>query len=939
MSNVTPNYAGFAEALGAVLPAERIITDPLRRRVFGIDASFYRLVPELVVQVESEAEVAEVCRAAQRHGTPLTFRAAGTSLSGQAVTDAVLVRLGSDGWRGCQLGQGAVEIRLEPGLTGAQANARLAPHGRKIGPDPASINAAMIGGIAANNASGMCCGIAQNSYNTLKSMRLVMADGTRLDTGDPASRDAFRKSHGALLDRVVALARRTKADPELAQRIAKKFSIKNTTGYSLNALIDFEDPFDILQHLMIGSEGTLGFISEITYRTVEDPPHKASALVIFPDIEAACRAVAALSRAPVAAVEIMDRAALSSVEDKPGFPERLKGMPEQATALLIETRAGDKSRLGEQITAVAAAIAEVPVLEEAAFSDRLSDTTPLWAIRKGLFPSIGAMRATGTTVIIEDVAVTVDKLAAAVRDLQGLFEKHGYDEAIIFGHALEGNVHFVFTQAFDNQDEIARYGAFMDDVAALITGTYDGSLKAEHSTGRNMAPFVELEWGRAATALMAEIKALFDPNGLLNPGVILNADPKAHLKHLKPMPAVDPVLDTCIECGFCEPTCPSRALSFTPRQRIAALREFERGTDTPTVTAAQLKRLFAYPGVKTCAGDGLCSLACPVGIDTGQAIKAMRGREAGRPARWLIETVARHYGPVLASSRLGLRAAVLAHRLLGPRLFSGLCSKARAWSGDRVPFLPDSLPRPAKVPSARATGSGRPRLAYFPSCATRLMGPGVDDEETADLPETMMTVFDRAGIDLVLPQNLGRLCCGMPFESKGHFDVADQKGEELRQALDATSENGNLPVVFDTSPCALRLLRAGAGNLEVLDQSQALERYALPNLTLKKVAGPIALHATCSTRRRNLEPSLRAVAEACAEQVVEPPDIQCCGFAGDKGFFTPELNRSALRSLKAELPAECREGVSTSRTCEIGLSHHSGRPYRAVAYLVERCSR
>ena len=242
------------------------------------------------------------------------------------------------------------------------------------------------------------------------------------------------------------------------------------------------------------------------------------------------------------------------------------------------------------------------------------------------------------------------------------------------------------------------------------------------------------------------------------------------------------------------------------------------------------------------------------------------------------------------------------------------------------------------LPHNTAAGT-RPRLVYYPSCAARLMGPGADDEETASLPETLAKVFDRAGYDLVLPDRPGGLCCGMPFESKGHFQVADDKSAELRRALEAASEGGRLPIVFDTSPCALRLLRAGAGNLQILDSSEALERFALPKLALTKTAGPVALHATCSTRRMNLEPSLRAVAEACCERVIEPPDIQCCGFAGDKGFTRPELNASALRRLREDLPADCRAGVSTSRTCEIGLSHHSGRPYRSLAYLVERCSR
>jgi D-lactate dehydrogenase len=479
-----PDFACFEQEVAASLPRARIVTDPLRRRVFGIDASFYRLVPEVVLLAESEAEVSDICRIAQRCGTAVTFRAAGTSLSGQAVTDSVLVRLSYDGWRDWEILEDATAIRLQPGLTGAQANARLAPYGRKIGPDPASINAAMIGGIAANNASGMCCGVAQNSYQTLKSLRVVLADGTILDTGDPANRDAFRKSHGGLLGGLAALAQRTRDNKALAQRIRDKYRIKNTTGYSLNALIDFDDPFDILAHLMIGSEGTLGFFSEVTYRTVPDPAHKATALVFFPTTEIACRAVAALKPSPVSAVEIMDRAALRSVTHRPEAPAVLKDLPDQAAALLIDVRAEDSDALSSKIVAAETALSDIETLEPLAFSRDAKTYAALWSLRKGMFPSVGAMRETGTTVIIEDVAVSTEKLAGAVVALQRLFAKHGYDEAIIFGHALEGNVHFVFTQDFSAESEIKRYGAFMDDVAEMIVKDYDGSLKAEHSTGQ-----------------------------------------------------------------------------------------------------------------------------------------------------------------------------------------------------------------------------------------------------------------------------------------------------------------------------------------------------------------------------------------------------------------------------------------------------------------------
>ena len=598
-----PDMADFLRRAGGLVPDDRIITDALRRVALGADASFYRLTPQVVVLVESEDEVRGIIDLAAELAAPLTFRAAGTSLSGQAVTNSVLVKLGHNGWREWSVGADAATVRCGPALTGAQANRRLAPYGRKIGPDPASINAAMIGGIAANNASGMCCGIDQNSYRTLDSMRVVLADGSVLDTGDETSRKVFQQSHAEFLATLAEMGREIRADAKLSERITRKYAIKNTMGYALNALVDYEDPFDILAHLMIGSEGTLGFISEITYRTVPDPRHKASALAFFADIRSACDAVARLKSAPVSAVELMDYRSLCSVRGKPGMPALLDTMPDGSAALLIEVQGETEDAAQANAAAARAAIADIATLEPVAFSLDPKVCAAYWKIRKGLFPAVGAVRETGTTVIIEDVAVTTARLADAVIDLVGLFEKHRYDEAIIFGHALEGNVHFVFTQGFETADEIARYGAFMDDVADLIVGKYDGSLKAEHSTGRNMAPFVEMEWGADAYRLMQTIKALFDPRGILNPGVILNENPKVHLADLKPMPAAHEIVDKCIECGFCEVTCPSRALTLTPRQRIVGLREvarLQRGGGEAIELAKSLTDAFAYQGVDSC---------------------------------------------------------------------------------------------------------------------------------------------------------------------------------------------------------------------------------------------------------------------------------------------------------------------------------------------------
>ncbi len=685
MTALPAAYLRLKRALAPLIPAPRLIDDPLLTLAYGTDASFYRMLPKLVIRVVSEAEVIRVLELARRYATPVTFRAAGTSLSGQAITDSVLVVLEGNAWRGYRVADGGETIKLQPGIIGAQANRYLQAFGRKIGPDPASLATAKIGGIAANNASGMCCGVAQNSYQTLAGMRVILADGTLLDTGDAGSRAAFQVSHSGLLGELRALGERTRADPRLAARIRDKFQIKNTTGYSLNALVDYSDPIDILQHLMIGSEGTLGFIAEITYRTVPDHPCKASALVYFPAVEVACHAVARLKSQPVDAVELMDRAALRSVENQSGVPSTLRGLPAQAAALLIETRADTPAALAQNIEQIGAALSAIETLGEVAFTAVPAEFEALWKVRKGMFPSVGAMREIGTVVVIEDVAFPVPRLAAATRDLQALLHRHGYGNAIIFGHALEGNLHFVITPDLGSQAEIGRYGRFMDELAHLVVDKYDGSLKAEHSTGRNIAPYVELEWGRDAYALMHEIKRLFDPAGLLNPGVILNDDPQIHLKHFKPMPAVDPLIDRCIECGFCEPICPSRELSLTPRQRIVALRELERlrrsGEDAARLQALQAG--FHWAGNATCAADGLCATRCPVGIDTGAMIKQLRAAAVSDRAAQAGAWVERNLGAVSRVVRLGLGVASGLGKVPGPleRTTAGL----RWLSGDRIP--------------------------------------------------------------------------------------------------------------------------------------------------------------------------------------------------------------------------------------------------------------
>ncbi len=859
--------------LAAIVDPSRVLTRPIDLIAFASDASFYRLIPKAVVLARGIDEIQKLFRFSHEHRIPLTFRTAGTSLSGQAVSEGILVEVARY-WKQVAVEDGGNKVRVEPGVIGGHVNIALRPHRAKIGPDPASINACMMGGILSNNSSGMCCGVAQNAYHTLNSLKFVLPSGTEIDTAVHDADALFRSREPALAEGLLALKREIESRPGLRERIRAKYRTKNTTGYSLNAFIDFDRPVDIMRHLLIGAEGTLAFIAEAVLNTVPDLPVKYTGLLLFPDLYAACAAIEPLREAGAAALELMDRASLRSVEDQAGVPEAVKRLPPRAAGLLVEFQAADKAEAARFEAACDAAVARLTLLQPALFTHAAAEQAALWKIRAGMFPSVGAVRKSGTTVIIEDVAFPVDKLADAAVELTKLFARHGYDNAIIFGHAKDGNLHFVITQSFNDQAAIDQYARFIDDVVKLVVERYDGALKAEHGTGRNMAPFVETEWGAEAYSVMKRLKALCDPKGLLNPGVIINADHRAHLAALKPLPSVEEEVDKCIECGYCESKCPSRELTTTPRQRIVLWREMARlrSAGSNGALLADLEASFPYSVVETCAADGLCATACPVSIDTGGLIRRFRKLGHSERTQRSARIVADRFAWLETGLRVGLGAGHLAQAVVGASTMGALTRLigATPWSAD--------APLPAKrLPRTRPDDA---KAVYFPSCIARNMGRLPGEPKGLSPPEAIVALATRADVPVHIPSDVAGVCCGVPFSSKGfetgHAAAANRAIERMWD----WSHQGALTVVVDTSPCTYGLLTARPvlspenrerhDRLRILDIVTFIHDDVLPRLTITHKAGRVALHPVCSVIKMDLSGKLEAVARACAEDVLVP---------------------------------------------------------------------
>ncbi|MGA1292876.1 MAG: FAD-binding and (Fe-S)-binding domain-containing protein [Candidatus Nanopelagicales bacterium] len=898
------------------------------RLTYANDASHYLLTPSLVTKPKRAEDLSNIFQIVNANNLGVTFRSGGTSLSGQGVTDGLLVDTRRN-FKNIEVLDNGKKVRVEPGLTVNRVNASLRKYGKKLGPDPASEIACTIGGVIANNSSGMSCGTTFNTYKTLSSLKFVLSSGTLIDSTEIDADELLRTKEPLIYEGLINLRKRIIEKPYLVEKINKAYSIKNTMGYGLNSFVDFEKPLDILTHLLVGSEGTLGFIAEATFNTIDLLNENATTLLLFDDLKDATKSLPLLKESNANVIELLDISSLKVAKREHMADLVLKDLSfANNAALLVEYQAKTKSEL-EELTNLALKTFQEIGQSNATFHKDPEVRNQLWHARKGLYAAVAGNRAKGTTALLEDISVPMQNLHETTMHLSQLLNKHKYLDSVIFGHAKDGNLHFLLNEKFNDENHLQRYIDFTNELVELVL-SQDGSLKAEHGTGRIMAPFVKKQFGEELYQIMVDLKKLIDPKNLLNPGVIINENEKIYIENLKSQNSIDQEVDKCVECGYCETVCPSKDVTLTPRQRITLRRaEVEALKTNDQETLDAIKENYNYQAIDTCAVDGMCQTACPVHINTGDLVKRLRSENQSGVSQYLGFIASKNWGK---TTNLLSKLLTLAKKLPSSLVIPVNKIARQIGGNNSFPLWNKDLPNGGRPRVGKSINN--PDLLYFPSCTSSLYG----EDSTI---QSFLSLCKKAGLNVLIPEDIDQLCCATPWSSKGLTQGFEEMALKTSTSILKHLKDPAVEVVSDASSCSQGLQNLLKDtSVTTKDLVQFVAESVLPKLEINRKVSTLALHPTCSGVEMGTNKFLNQIALSIADEVITPLDWSCCGFAGDRGLLHPELTESATEKEAQEIKnQEIQYFASTNKPCQIALSKATGKKYVHIVELLDELSR
>ncbi len=919
-------------------------TDRLTRCLYAVDASIYRVEPAAVAFPRSAAEAAALLRAAADSGVEVTPRGAGTGLAGGAIGSGLVVDFARHNCRISQFDRENGTVRVGAGVVLDRLNSFLGPHGLWFGPDVATSSRATLGGMIANNSSGAHAPVYGTTADHLAALEVVLTDGTIAivgagEEGLPGVRDAA--------DRLLA-----ENSEEIARRLPAGL-VKRWPGYGLDRAL--HAPGDLTQ-VIAGSEGTLAGIVSAVLRVVPRPARRSLGVIFFASVEEALQATVEISDLEAAAIEHLDAAVFDQTRGQRAFRAardflRLDEEPCNAI-LLVEFFDDDGDRLAELLRR--------GIGLRSVACTTATEAELVWGMRRAGLSLVTSRKGSAKPVPgIEDVCVLPERLPEYVAGLRRILEPLGL-EASYYGHAASGELHVRPVLDLHRAEDITKLREVADQVSELCR-LFKGSLAAEHGVGMARAEYLEGQIGPELLAASREIKALFDPRGIMNPGKVfgdgrfrIDRDLRLGTGSELRLPFAEAFrwvgrddgfianLEQCNGCGGCRkepPTmCPTfgatgdEALSTRGRANIIRAALEGRFKDPSNLESAELDEVLG-----TCLACKACATECPSNVDMARLKAELRH---ARHRRNGVPLTDRMIGSADLLGRLGTIAPGLANRLLGNRAIRRLLQKVFGF--DAAAPLPPFARRRFDAWFRRRTASGagsRGRVILWDDTWVRYHEPGIG--------RSAVVVLEAAGYTVGLAN--GRKCCGRPAASRGLLDQVRRSAEHNVRLLAGSTE----PIIFLEPSCwsmfrdeYLQLGIAGAEAVaercvlfeDFLGDLLARDHDALP---LAAEIGAVAVHGHCHAKA--LSDAQRVIGLLDRLPGASPKWLEtgCCGMAGAFGMLTEhrELSHQVAQPLVRlidDLPAGTKV-VASGTSCRHQIGDLTETRPLHIAELLAEC--